>query len=137
MKTFISVILTIFLFSFISCSTTNFIHNYEYMKPNANVNNNIGYLKIFTAKFEEKGQFADDPIKEFYKGYSIYSTNGDFIRDVKNSYETPALVLLEEGEYVVVAELHKNVVQSFLIIVEKGKMLEIDESMVEEPLAVY
>ena len=136
MKTFISVILAIFLFSFISCSTSNIVHNYEYMKPNANVNNNLGYLKIYTAKYEEKGQFADDPIKEFYKGYSIYSKKGDFIKDVKKSYETPELVRLEEGEYVVVAELHKKVVQSFLINIEKGNLLEIDESMFERPLAV-
>ena len=132
MKTFVSVILAIFLFSFISCSTSNYLHNYEYMKPNANVNNCIGYLKIFTVKYEGKGDYAEDPLTEFYKGYSIYSKNGDFIKDVKKSDETPVLVRLEEGEYVVVAELHKNVVQSFLINVEKGKLLEIDESNVEK-----
>ncbi len=136
MKTFIFIIFVIFLFSLVSCSTSNIGHQYDYMKPNTSINNNFGYLMVFTDKYEEKGNYAEDPVFEVYKGYSIYSKNGNFVRDVEKSYQTPKQVRLEEGEYVIVAELHKNVVQSFIITVEKGKLLEIDKSMVQSPLAM-
>ena len=137
MKTFIFIIFVMLIFSLVSCSTSNIVHQYNYTKPNTNISNsNIGYLEVFTAKSLEKGSYAEDPASEVYKGYSIYSKNGDFIRDVEKSYFNPELVRLEEGDYVVVAELYKNVVQSFNITIEKGKLLTVDKSMVEKPLAM-
>jgi hypothetical protein len=136
MKIFISLIFVPFLFFFISCSASNIVHNYDYIKPNADINiKNIGFLKIYTCKYEEEGNYSEDPPSVFYKGYSIYSINGDFIRDVEKTDE-PVLVRLEEGKYVIVAELHKNVVQSFLINIETGKLVEIDKSMVKNPIAM-
>jgi hypothetical protein len=44
-------------------------------------------------------------------------------------------VKLREGEYIIVAELQKNIINSFLVKIEEGKMLEIDGSMVDNPLA--
>jgi hypothetical protein len=70
-----------------------------------------------------------------YKGYTIYSKTGDYIGDIKKSYGNPPQVKLKEGEYIVVAELQKNIINSFLVKIEEGKMLEIDGSMVESPLA--
>lgn len=136
MKTLLSALFVTSLLLLVGCSSSNIGHKYNYLEPNTNVNNNIGYLKVFTDKYKEKGMYGEDPANEVYKGYSIYTTNGDFITDVEKSYQIPKLVRLEEGEYVVIAELHKNVVQSFLISVEKGKMLEIDKSMVKNPLAM-
>ena len=137
MKTFISAIFVTFLLLLIGCSSSSDIgYKYDYMEPNTDLNNNIGYLKVFTDKYKEKGTYSEDPANEVYKGYSIYSKNGDFIRDVEKSYQTPELVKLEEGEYVVIAELHRNVVQSFLVSLEKGKMIEVDKTMVQNPVAM-
>lgn len=44
---------------------------------------------------------------------------------------------LKEGEYIVVAELQKNIINSFLVKIEEGKMLEIDSDSVENPLASH
>lgn len=136
MKTLISTFSIAILLLFIGCSSSDIGHQYDYIEPNTDLNNQIGYLKVFTDTYEEKGIYAEDPAYEVYKGYSIYTKNGDFLRDVEKSYQTPKLVRLKEGEYVIIAELHKNVVQSFLISIEKGKMLEIDQSMVQNPLAI-
>lgn len=137
MKTFISTIFVTFLLLLIGCSSSSDIgYKYDYMEPNTDFNNNIGYLKVFTDKYKEMGIYGEDPANEVYKGYSIYTKNGDFLRDVEKSYQAPKLVRLDEGKYVVIAELHKNVVQSFLVSIEKGKMLEIDKSMVKNPLAM-
>ncbi|MEJ2613427.1 MAG: hypothetical protein P8Z35_00560 [Ignavibacteriaceae bacterium] len=136
MKTLLSALFVASLLLLVGCSSSNLGHKYNYLEPNTNINNNVGYLKVFTDKYKEKGIYGEDPANEVYKGYSIYTTNGDFITDVEKSYEIPKLVRLEEGEYVVIAELHKNVVQSFVVSVEKGKMLEIDKSMVKNPLAM-
>ena len=136
MKTLISAFFVASLLLLVGCSSSNIGHQYNYLEPNSNVNNNVGYLKISTDKYKEKGIYSEDPVNEVYKGYSIYTTTGDFITDVEKSYQTPKLVRLEEGEYVVIAELHKNVVQSFVISIEKGKILEIDKSMVKNPLAM-
>ena len=136
MKTFISAIFVTFLLTLIGCSSSNIGYRYDYMEPNTNVDNNIGYLKVFTDKYKEKGIYGEDPANEVYKGYSIYKKNGDLLMDVEKSYQTPKLVRLDKGEYVVIAELHKNVVQSFIVSIEKGKMLEIDKSMVKNPLAM-
>lgn len=136
MKTLLSALFATSLLFLVGCSGSDIGHQYNYLEPNTNVNNNAGYLKVFTDKYKEKGIYGEDPANDVYKGYSIYTTNGDFITDVKKSYQTPKLIRLEEGEYVVIAELHKNVVQSFVISIEKGKILEIDKSMVKNPLAM-
>ena len=136
MKTFMFIIFVIFLFSLVSCSTSNIGRQCNYMKPNTSINNNFGYLMVFTDKDEEKGSYAEDPLVEVYKGYCIYSQDGNFVREVEKSYQVPEQVRLEEGEYVVVAELYKNFLQSFIVTIEKGKLLEIDKSMVKNPLAM-
>ena len=107
MKTFMFIIFVIFLFSLVSCSTSNIGRRCNYMKPNTSINNNFGYLMVFTDKYEEKGSYAEDPLIEVYKGYCIYSQDGNFVREVEKSYQVPEQVRLEEGEYVVVAELYK------------------------------
>jgi hypothetical protein len=122
----------LFLFG---CSSYNIGRQYKFIEPNASANSNIGYLKIYTFKSEEKLDFADDPVNEVFKGYTIYSKSGDYVEDVKKSYGKPAVVKLKEGEYIVVAELHKNIINSFFIKVEKGKVLEIDKNMIQNPVA--
>ena len=51
--------------------------------------------------------------------------------DVKKSYSNPQLVRLEEDTYIVAAELKEYVVNSFQINIENGKILEIDNGMLE------
>lgn len=119
MKLLIAVISIALFFSLLSCSSSNIGHQYDYMEPNTAINNNTGFLKIYTVKYEEKKNYSDDASYEVFKGYSIYSKNGDFIKDVEKSYQTPKQVRLEEGGYVIIAELYKNVIQSFIISIEK------------------
>lgn len=136
MKTFLSAIFVSLLLFLTGCSISNIGHKYDYLVPNTDVNNNIGYLRVFTDQYKENGIYGEDPANEVYKGYSIYTKNGDFLMDVEKSYEMPKIVRLNEGKYVVIAELHKNVVQSFVVTIEKGKMFEIDKTMVKNPLAM-
>jgi hypothetical protein len=67
-----------------------------------------------------------------YKGYSIYKRNGDYVLDVRKTLGQPELVKLEEGEYVVIAELQKNIVHSFIVQIQPGKILEIDKFILEK-----
>lgn len=137
MKTFISAIFISFLFVLFGCSSSeNIGHKYDYIEPNTALDNNIGYLKIFTDKIMEKVHYDQDASYEVYKGYSIYKRNGDFVKDIGKSYHLPKLVKLEEGDYVIIAELYKNIIQSFKISIEKGKILEIDKNMVDNPIAI-
>jgi len=136
MKTLISTIFITILLLFFGCSSSGIGHKYDYMEPNSGLSYHVGYLKVFTDTYKERGAYAEDPVYEVYKGYSIYTKDGDFLMDVGKSYQAPKLVRLEEGEYVIIAELHKNVVQSFKVSIEKGKMLEIDQSMLQNPLAM-
>lgn len=136
MKTLISAIFITILLLLFGCSSSEIGHKYNYMEPNTDLNHHVGYLKIFTDTYKDKGIYAEDPEYEVFKGYSIYTKDGDFLMDVGKSYQEPELVRLEEGKYVIIAELYKNVVQSFLVSVEKGKILEIDKRMLKNPLAM-
>jgi hypothetical protein len=118
------------------CGSTQVGRQYDFHEPNAVVSSNIGYLKIYTVTHLEKGEYADDPTYKIFKGYTIYDGNGEHIREVERSYQEPEVVKLKEGEYIVLAELHKNIIHSFQLKIEKGKIIEIDESMVENPLAI-
>ena len=136
MKTLISTIFITILLLFFGCSSSYIGHKYDYIEPNTDLNHHVGYLKVYTDTYKERGTYAEDPLYEVYKGYSIYSKDGDFLMDVEKSYQIPELIRLKEGEYVIIAELYKNVVQSFVVSIEKGKMLEVDKTMVQNPLAM-
>ncbi len=135
MKIILSIVLLSGIISLFGCGSSNIGSQYKFIKPNASVKSGIGYLKIYTFKSEEKSGYADDPVYEVYNGYTIYTRNGDYVRDVEKSYRAPELVKLKEGEYIIVAELYKNIIQSFRVEIEKGKILEIDKSMIENPIA--
>jgi hypothetical protein len=137
MKTLISALFVTILLIIFGCgNSSNLGSKYDFMEPNTSLNNNVGYLKVLTDTYKEKGEYGEDPADEVYKGYSIYTRNGDFIKDVEKSYRAPRLVRLDEGKYVVIAELQKNIVQSFAVSIEKGKMIEVDKSMIKNPLAM-
>jgi len=79
--------------------------------------------------------FNDDEIpSDVYNGYTIYTKNGDYVMDVEKSFCEPALVKLTSREYIVAAELHRFIIQSFLVNIEKGKIVEIDKDMIEDPI---
>jgi hypothetical protein len=120
-----------FLF-FSGCGISNIGRQYEFFEPNSAVAGNIGYLKIFTFNYVEKNEFDDYPMTSIYKGYSIYKRNGDYVLDVRKTLGQPELVKLEEGEYVVIAELQKNIVHSFIVQIQPGKILEIDKFILEK-----
>jgi hypothetical protein len=124
------------LLTLVSCSNTNNIgRQYGFIEPNTKVNSDIGYLRIFTFSYEEKGDYQNDGEEEVYKGYTVYTLTGDYCMDVEKSNKKPELVKLPAGEYIVIAELHKNIIHSFSINIERGKILEIDKSMIENPYA--
>jgi len=131
-----SIYFTLTVFLFIGCSSSKIGKQYEFVEPNTNVNNDIGYLKVHTITYEEKGDFAGDPVYEVYKGYTIYSKNGDYVMDVTKSYWKPEMVKLKKGDYIVIAEIYKNIIHSFPVSIDKGKIIEVDKSMIEYPLAV-
>jgi hypothetical protein len=116
------------------CGNANIGRHYDFIEPAAKVNNNIGYLKIYTESYEEKRNYDED-YYTVYKGYSVYSKNGDHVTDVGKFYTEPEPVKLKSGEYIIVAEFHKNIIQSFEIKIEPGKIFEVDQSMVNNPLA--
>src|SRR3989339_770796 len=129
MKTLFFSLTIICLFVLTSCATDNIGQHYKFLEPNADVKSDIGFLKIYTLNYKEKGDYADDPV------YNIYNPEGEYVMDVKKAYNKPELVKLKTGEYIVIAELHKNVLNSFTIEIEKGKILEINESMIKNPYA--
>jgi hypothetical protein len=133
MKKYISEIFVTFIL-LTGCSSTNIGNHYRFISPNASVDSNLGYLKVFTYKYDEQGTYASDPVNQFYKGYAIYTKKGDLVKNVQKSYRQPKLIKLPEGDYIVIAELRKNIIQSFEISIEKEKMLEIDKSMITDPL---
>ncbi len=123
-----------FLFLFVSCSSFKIIRQYEYRQPGISINSNVGFLKIYTDTYFESGQYGEDVPYEVYKGYSIYTKNGNFVKDVGQSYYSPQQVKLVEGSYVIVAELNKNGTQSFTVSIEKGKITVVDKSLLESSL---
>ncbi len=135
MRTLLSLFILVSIIFFTSCGGSNINEQNVFIEPNSKLESNLGYLKVYTYSFEEKGDYQDDPVYEVYKGYSIYTVNGDHISDVEKSYEEPELVKLPAGEYIVVAEMNKNILNSFIAKVEKGKILEIDESMIKNSIA--
>ncbi|MGE5859160.1 MAG: hypothetical protein ACM34J_01305 [Ignavibacteria bacterium] len=119
------------------CSTTQIGRQYGFKNPDVKIKNDIGYLQVFTYREKEKTDYPDDPVYVAYKGYTIYSKTGDYIEDIKKSFGNLPQVKLKEGEYIVVAELQKNIINSFLVKIEEGKMIEIDSDSVENPLASH
>jgi hypothetical protein len=133
------VFLQIFFISILlltGCSSSKIGRQYDFIEPNASVKSDVGYLKIYTINYEQRGQYADDPAYDVYKGYTIFKRNGDYVKDVEKSYRKPELVRLNEGEYIIVAELHKNIINSFTIEIEKGSVLEINKDMIDNPYAM-
>jgi hypothetical protein len=135
MKTVFSAITFLFILILSSCATPDTGKKYEFIEPNSLLNVDEGYLKVFTCKIKEKGGAWDDPVYDVYKGYTIYTREGEYIMDINRSYEKPELVKLEAGEYIIIAELHKNIINSFSVKIQRGKILAIDKSMVENPYA--
>src|SRR3990172_2446611 len=97
-------ILPIFLLCAIlisGCSSSNPGIQYDFMEPNVSIKNDAGYLKIYTFNFEEKKGFnGDEAIYNVYKGYSIYTKNGDHVMDIDKSVGEPELVKLKQGDYI-------------------------------------
>lgn len=135
MKALVLAVTILCLLFITGCANKDIGQQYKFIEPNAKVNTDIGYLKIYTINYKEKGTAWDDPVSVVYKGYTIYTTRGDLVLDVKKAYVEPKLVRLKEGEYIVIAELHKNIVNSFPVKIEIGKLLEVDKSMIENPFA--
>ena len=119
----------------IGCASSAESRLYEFKKPDSVIKNDTGYLQVYTCKVKEKSDYPDNPVYHVYKGYTIYSKSGDFVRDVAKSFKNPPFVKLKEGEYIVVAELQKNIINSFKVKIEEGKVLEIDNGSIENPLA--
>jgi hypothetical protein len=113
------------------CSSNEQVFHYNFIKPESQVVNNTGYLKIYTQSFEEKGSYSDDPVYYAYKSYSIYTTKGEHVLDVEKSIEKPAIVKLPAGEYVIVSETKKNSIDSFSVMIESGKILEISNDDID------
>ena len=134
MRALISTIILVGLFV-VGCGTADIGKHYDFIEPNTTIESNIGFLKIHTFKYTESGEYADDAVRDVFKGYTVYTKSGEYVQDVNKSYMVPGVTKLPVGEYIVVAELYKNIVSSFPVKIEKGKMLEIDDSMIVNPLA--
>jgi len=134
MKSLFSILLLLGMFGLTSCATdSNVGQYYKFFEPNVKVKGENGFLKIHTFSYSEKGEYVDDPQYNVFKGYTVYTSNGEYVMDVKKSYNNPKLVTLKAGKYIVIAELHKNIINSFTIEIEKGKILEVDENIVANP----
>jgi hypothetical protein len=135
MKNFLYLIISFNLLFLLGCAGSQIGRQYGFKNPDVEIKSDAGYLQVYTYREKEKSDYPDDPVYDVYKGYTIYSKSGDYVEDVKKSYRNPPLVKLKEGDYIVVAELRKNIINSFLVKIEEGKVLEIDGSMVENPIA--
>jgi hypothetical protein len=134
MKLLFSTTIFLCMLALTSCATNNSVgQHYKFFEPNLKVTSDNGFLKVYTFSYEEKGEYVDDPIYNVYKGYTVYTSKGKYVMDVKKSYNEPELVTLKEGKYIIIAELHKNIINSFAIEIEKGKILEVDENIVANP----
>ena len=134
MKSLFTILMLISALALASCATnSNVGQHYKFLEPNIKVDGENGFLKIYTFSYREKGEYVDDPQYNVYKGYTVYTSNGEYIMDIKKSYNNPKLVTLKAGKYIVIAELHKNIINSFTIEIEKGKILEVDENIVANP----
>lgn len=125
-------IFTLALFGLLlsDCGSTHIGRQYEFREPDVTIASDVGYLVVETDRIKAK-DFSDDVEYDVFKGYSIYTPQGIYVIDVPKSNLSAVRVKLKAGDYIVVAEMHKNVIQSFTVKVEKGKMLEIDKSMIE------
>ncbi|GAB4298501.1 MAG: hypothetical protein Kow0098_23810 [Ignavibacteriaceae bacterium] len=135
MRTLFSLLSAVIIF-LSGCSAREGYQKYNFNEPDIVVNSDIGYLKIYTATYEENEDPNGDFSYKVYKGYTIYTEDGDFVKNVGKAYWEPELIKLNEGEYIIIAELHKNVVHSFKIKIEKGKIIEVDKSMIGNPYSV-
>lgn len=113
------------------CGTAEIGRQYEFIEPNVKVHSHLGYLKIFTHSYYEKGDYPEDPSLLTYKGHTIISKDGNYVLDVKKTHDAPPLIKLGAGTYIVSAELKEHVVYSFQTLIEQGKILEIDKSMID------
>lgn len=130
MKKSITVVVISIAVYFSACSSAGIGRQYEFREPAGRVTSDIGYLVVTTDKMKVK-EYSDDVEYEVYKGYTIYTSKGIFILDVPTADQSPARIKLKEGEYIIVAEMHKNVVQSFTVKIERGKIVEVDKNMIE------
>lgn len=130
MKKIITIVVIVLAGFFSACSSAGIGRQYEFREPDGKITSDIGYLVVETDKTTIK-EYSDDTPYEVFKGYSIYTPQGIFVMDVLKSDISPRRIKLKEGEYIVVAEMHKNVVQSFAIKIERGKIVEVDNSMIE------
>lgn len=115
---------------FSACSSAGIGRQYEFREPAGQVTSDLGYLVIATDKMKAK-EYSDDVEYEVFKGYSIYTPKGIHVMEIPKTSQSPLRVKLKEGKYIIVAEMYKNVVQSFSIKIEKGKILEVDKNMIE------
>ncbi len=113
----------------LGCSSAHIGRQYEFREPDGEITSDIGYLVVATDK-KKIQEYSDDVEYEVFKGYSIYTPKGIHVMDVPKTPQSPLRVKLKEGEYIIVAEMHKNVIQSLSVKIEKGKILEIDKSMI-------
>lgn len=116
------------------CGTSQSGRQYEFRKPDITIASNVGYLVVETDKMKAK-DFSDDVEYEIFKGYSIYTPQGIHVMDVPKSNFSPVCVKLKADDYIIVAEMHNNIIQSFAIKIEKGKILKVNKSMVENSIS--
>lgn len=130
MKYIISCLAAIFIIAGCAGSKEMSITN-SYITPNSKLNFNKGYLKIYTYNFDKPIEEIDNASTNMYKGYTVYNNSGSLVLNIPDSPSSPSVAKLNEGNYVVVAELQKGLLSSFEVTIEKGKVVEIDKSMIQ------
>lgn len=134
-------ILFLTLMLFISaCVSTGNSGQFAYKAPDATVEPEYGYLKIYTYSYYEEPRSFSSEGYEFepivYTPYKVYGKNGSLIKNVYSTEKTPAKVKLSKGEYVVVAKMSEEKVSSFIVNIEPGMVLEIDSTMLENTFSI-
>lgn len=116
------VLTTVVIFTGCFRSTTTRL---DFKEPTATVAPSVGYLKVYTASYAEK-EWPDEPEIRVFSGYNIYLPDGTLLRKVGEAYNTPEKIKLAPGNYVVVAKLDNDEATSLNVIIEPGKMTEVN-----------
>jgi hypothetical protein len=117
-----ALIPAIFIISATCFSQENYFSDYNDKKPGI-FTASKGYLIVHT--YAE--QVYDDGItKSVYKPYKVYSETGKLI-NVNRSLEEPLTVKLQQGIYIVHAEMRSGIIEKFKVLIEGGKITEIEK----------
>ena len=89
-----------------------------------------GYLLVHTYSDDEYDELGEVS-REKFKPYEIYNEEGELVLNVPAYYFNPEKIRLEEGIYLIQAEMEQRKIYYYRVKIEAGKVTEIDGEILE------